>query len=1057
MPAPENSPPAPEPQARHEPASQAPVSEITGVTEPPSALGVETASPGQPADEFEEYEPLTPEVVEEEAIRGDFVLRWAVVLLAFLLGSTRIAETPTLVHVKTGQYLATHGILPPRQDVFSYTAADRPWANLAWGFDLLVAGLHAIGQFTSLSVAKALVIAIAFWLIGKISRPGTPTWWGSICSALALLACHLRMSAQPTLVTLLGLALVMSLVLKLRQSQPDAEHRSKYRSQQLWLLVPLFLVWSNFDSRAWLGLVFMLLYAAGDSLGGWLKSPIALDPASRKQLWQVTVSSIAATLVHPFWWKSLAAPWFVYGVEYPALRNYIQETILDSGKSLAATSLMYFPMTTEAFWLNLNVAAIAALTVLALALIAIVLNRARLDWGHVLAYVGFALLAVVCLHELPAAAIVAGVIATLNGQEWYAARCRQTYSIETSELIFSRGGRVLTVLSFAAIGFFGGTGRLRDASAARPGYGLDYNLGMQLGDLQRQLAGEASFDHRPFNTLLSQGDQLIWLGEQVFADSRVALYYSADEDDNLLDQHLVTRDALRVRRAGDGQKPAEGPQNLIWRKTFDKYDITHVVIRLAAPRDYEMFSELLQESQRWEWTSLGSTAAVFYRLNVKGPELEKYKEFVAAHKIDFSKRAYHDADQLEHGRDRQIRPPSFYKKYFWSTKVEAPAEIHEAVHLVQLAVYPGLPQRLEASRCAMAHLAIRLAQAGLSKDPDAVAGYLALGEAYDFLSQLEYTVSRGVRQQRNGVRYLQAVASFNQALVGEPDNASAHKALVKLYGEARRIDLVLEHLLALDKQMSANPEAYTEDDLLNTGKQIGQLEKMLKSFADQINQQAGNDPHPLALAQGFLQQGCLLRALQEFERAGAQVEGNPQLEQLRITLLLEVGRVDEAFEAAGRFVQMAQKQGLADTGEIMAVACLPQAEYDAATERWLTAAAEVERRVLQKLVLTLPPRLIDSNAPWPISTTRVAAEYFFQSPETVAGMKLNVALAYLEYGEIKLAEQFFHEVLAGCPDTQNRPLVAYYIYQMTDGQEQIDMVPPSDRVSEVFAEEPEDE
>ena len=33
-----------------------------------------------------EYEPLTPELVQDEAARGDFMLRWAVVLLAFLMG-----------------------------------------------------------------------------------------------------------------------------------------------------------------------------------------------------------------------------------------------------------------------------------------------------------------------------------------------------------------------------------------------------------------------------------------------------------------------------------------------------------------------------------------------------------------------------------------------------------------------------------------------------------------------------------------------------------------------------------------------------------------------------------------------------------------------------------------------------------------------------------------------------------------------------------------------------------------------------------------------------------
>jgi len=323
---------------------------------------------------------------------------------------------------------------------------------------------------------------------------------------------------------------------------------------------------------------------------------------------------------------------------------------------------------------------------------------------------------------------------------------------------------------------------------------------------------------------------------------------------------------------------------------------------------------------------------------------------------------------------------------------------------------------------------------------------------------LEYRYSMGTREPRGGVRYLQAVASFNQALIGDPLNTTSHKALFKLYSEKRRLDLMLRHLQVIDQEMTASPEAYTEDELLNAGKQLGQLEKTMTSIETEITQRmagSGKEPHPLMLAEVWLQRGCMLHALQEIERAGSLVAGNPQVEQLRIAILLEVGRVDDAYEAAGRFVNMEQKAGLADWGDIIAVACLPQGDYEGAAQRWLMAAGETERRTLQKLTLMLPPRQVDANAPWPLSATRTATEYFFQSPETVAGMLLNVALTYLEQGEIKLAEQYCREVLATYPDTQNRPLVAYYLYELSGGKEETDMVPPSDRVIELFT--PEDE
>ena len=54
--------------------------------------------PAATTEGLPEYEPLTPEMVEDEAVRGDFVMKWAVILLAVLFGCTLVVETSTLVH-----------------------------------------------------------------------------------------------------------------------------------------------------------------------------------------------------------------------------------------------------------------------------------------------------------------------------------------------------------------------------------------------------------------------------------------------------------------------------------------------------------------------------------------------------------------------------------------------------------------------------------------------------------------------------------------------------------------------------------------------------------------------------------------------------------------------------------------------------------------------------------------------------------------------------------------------------------------------------------------------
>ena len=230
----------------------------------------------QPSDEGDlpEWEPLTPELAEDEAIRGDFMLRWAVILLALLLGCTAISETATLVHVRTGEYLASHGWLPPTNDVFSYTATDRVWTNQSWLFDIVLAGVFSLMGATGLSILKTLLVAVAFYFIVHITKSEVSTWWGSILAAITLLVCYPQFTAQPEVITLLGLSLTMWFLHQWKEGRS---------ARSLWFLVPVFLAWSNLDHRMFLGLSLLLFYAAGESLGSLLGRPGLPDAAHRKK------------------------------------------------------------------------------------------------------------------------------------------------------------------------------------------------------------------------------------------------------------------------------------------------------------------------------------------------------------------------------------------------------------------------------------------------------------------------------------------------------------------------------------------------------------------------------------------------------------------------------------------------------------------------------------------------------------------------------------------------------------------------------------------------------
>ncbi len=440
---------------------------------PDVAQDTESSEPATASEEdLPEWEPLTPELVEEEAERGDFMLRWAIVLLAVLLGCYGIHQTTTLLRTASGQYMASHGLLPPSNDVFSLTATDRAWVNLGWGTDLILAGLYALpGQEIFLTLFAAVMAGLTLGLMVHISRPGLPSWWTSVMAAVALLAAFPQFVAGPESVTLLGLAVQVWLLHRFGLSG---------RSRDLWALVGVQVLWVNLDPRAWIGLLLLLLYGLGEYLGNRVNRPGLASHEHRKLYWQVTGGVAVACLVNPFHVDALLAPFVLYGTEYPALQAY---NLLGLDQPTAIDRLQHYPLTAIVYhrgqwgnwsWLNYHV--IAGLLVLVAAGVAIFLNRRRADYGHVAVLAGLFVLSLLATRELAPAAVVAAVLASLNAQDWYKVSFPQEYTIEPRDLAFSRGGRSVTVLAFFAVAFLAISGRLTPERGRKLGLGFDPSL-----------------------------------------------------------------------------------------------------------------------------------------------------------------------------------------------------------------------------------------------------------------------------------------------------------------------------------------------------------------------------------------------------------------------------------------------------------------------------------------------------------------------------------------------------------------------------------------------------
>ena len=197
----------------------------------------------------------------------------------------------------------------------------------------------------------------------------------------------------------------------------------------------------------------------------------------------------------------------------------------------------------------------------AAAAVTFALNHRRLEFGHLFVVLGFVGFACAAGHELAAAALVAAAFSTLNAQSWYRDNFRQSYSVAASELLFSRGGRAVTVLGFFALAYLATSGRLDGPDTRRVGFGFHPRLQAQMEGLQDALAD--SFDNRPFNFVMKQGDILIWLDQRPFVDTRVVLYHRPNEE-NLLKMHDSIRRALRRRRVN---RELSGRKD-IWEKSL---------------------------------------------------------------------------------------------------------------------------------------------------------------------------------------------------------------------------------------------------------------------------------------------------------------------------------------------------------------------------------------------------------------------------------------------------------------------------------------------------------
>lgn len=982
-------------------------------TEPEAAIAAPTAS----ADQLPEYEPLTPELVEDEAIRGDFVIRWATVLLAVLLGWTQVSDTSLLVRIRNAQ----QHLLPFGLDTFSVSAADRSWHNLGWLVDPILAATYGVLGATGLTLLGALTAGVTFWALSKTSVRSVSTWWGSICGAIALIAAFPHLTPGPASLNLLGTALLI------HQLYCWTEDRS---AGFTWKIPALLWIWSQLDSEAWVGPVILVLFAA--SWVGLRGSEPDDDPQKARNLGKLTGAGLLAWIIHPMHYHVLLSPITAFRVEYPELRAY---KFFDLGFAWE-----WYSVISPEFSLTMDIFAIASLLLCALALITFAINFKRLTWEWVLPWAGIVALAGLCAHLLPVAGIVSCAVATLNAQIWYRATFSQQYTLDSMPLLWNRGGRAITVLSLLLLGIMASNGMLMGRDGRRIGAGFSPRMTANIAGAEK-VAREVQAKE-VFNFRIEQGDLLIWAGMKPYVDRRLTLYTQGPI--NLLEQHRKLRKALLPAISTD--KEYGKPE--FWKAEFDRLNLNQAIPRLSEPSpDYLTMVRLQQ--QGWVLSSLESFGAVLSRPDSPNKEFQKY--LTENPGVDFAAQTFRREPAKEEGMNLPWvfpRRPTVYDTWLWQPQPMMTEAAQLAAHEQKIVDLLAEVQDLDSlvATTSLALSAFRHARAGVAADPQSAPAYRVMARSAQHLFQVETNIARTFNSPHSPDFWIyHALHAYQHALQIDPDSPEDHEGLALLQLARGKLDLALQHLQQVYRLTGVYTTRNEADPLYkqevkDREKLVLDLKVHVRKTEDAVLKVPANGGTWDKALTTALQGQCPGLALRVLEENRTKAAESLDFQVLRIGVLMDVGRTENAIQEAASLNQMIP-QTSAEVGQprasdirvLNALANLSVGDNSQVEKLVETEARIVAESAIQELLSQAPMASAVSLQMdlLPASQAFVTAKAINTTADRWASLQLMIAQSELSTGRNRAALARLQLLLETEPDNLVRPVVAFYVQQLS--------------------------
>lgn len=236
----------------------------------------------------------------EKSVLVDRLLLCAVLLCGFLMGCVPMWNTDIWTHIRTGQLILERQSVPS-VDWYSFTDCDRPWIEMHWLFQLVVAKLFAWGGVNLLVLVKAFLQMMTVLVCWYAAGERIPSWAKSACMLLLVICLSGRSVVRPDMVTHFLLSLCLLFLI-----------RADYKPHRIWLLPIVQVVWTNCHGLFVLGLVVGGAYCcdliARHLANGrwWLE-----NPSENPRLPWISLAAVATLL------SCLANPYFEDGATFP--------------------------------------------------------------------------------------------------------------------------------------------------------------------------------------------------------------------------------------------------------------------------------------------------------------------------------------------------------------------------------------------------------------------------------------------------------------------------------------------------------------------------------------------------------------------------------------------------------------------------------------------------------------------------------------------------------------------------------------------------------------------